>query len=116
MRHIEESHATDMRQSLLDRFESSAPDIALSIEGAGVHWKCLVKRGDSVCSIHCFDQQGTPEYYTEFECEGTTLARSRSRSKHDTMAPVAEWMDGSDLQRLHDRHPIVDQRCAPCSA
>jgi hypothetical protein len=110
MKYIEEAHALDLRQSFVELFEQNGSYTAVRVEGGGVHWKCLVEGNSSICSIHCFDYQGTPEYYAEFSRQSVCQARSRSRSKQETMAAVAEWMDGSDLRSIYEHHPIVDQR------
>lgn len=108
MKYPEEDYANDLHVELTRRFAPTVPATSLSVEGAGVHWHCTAQRGDSVCLIACFDMRG-PEYYTSFERRSQKSGTARIPSRNQTIAAVADWLDGSDLSSLYDRYPFVDQ-------
>ena len=106
MKYPEEDIAVDLHSELTRRF-GSTPTL-VSIDGAGVHWHCTVRRDNSECSIACFTSPG-PEYYTGFKRDSTEIATARIPSRDKTIDAVADWLDGSDLLDLHARYPFVDQ-------
>ena len=108
MKYPEEDHANDLHRHLTRRFGDTAPRTALSVDGAGVHWHCTAERGDSFCSIACFDVRG-PQYYTSFERGSQKLATGRTSSREDTLAAVDDWLQGCAVSFLHDRFRFVDQ-------
>jgi hypothetical protein len=93
---------------LTRRFNDTAPRTALSVDGDGVHWHCTAERGDSFCSIACFDVGG-PQYYTSFQRASQKLATGRTSSTEDTLAAVEDWLQGSAVSFLYDRFRFVDQ-------
>lgn len=84
MKSPEEDYANDLHVELTRRFASTVPATSLSVEGAGVHWHCTAQRGDSVCSIACFDMSG-PEFYTSFERDSQKIATARIPSRDHTI-------------------------------
>jgi hypothetical protein len=108
MKYTEEDHAKDLHQYLTRRFAASVPATAVSIDGAGVHWHCTLKRGRNLCSIACFDV-GVPEYLTLFERDSEKVATGRTSSKLDTINAVDDWLQGRQLSWLYDRFRFVDQ-------
>jgi len=58
--------------------------------------------------IACFVSAG-PEYYSNFNRDSTDIATARIASRDDTIAAVADWLDGHDLSAIHDRFPVVDK-------
>ena len=108
MHYPEEDHANDLYRHLTQRFGNTTPPTTLSVAGAGVNWRCTAKRGDSSCSITCFDEPG-PQYYTAFKRSSQKLATGRTSSREDTLAAVDDWLQGHQVPFLHDRFPFVDQ-------
>lgn len=106
MKYTEEDIAADLHRELTRRLASA--HTSLAIQGAGVHWHCTASRGNSLCSIACFTSMG-PEYYTEFQRDSAKIATSRIPSRDQTIAAVAEWLDGMELAALHRRYPFVDK-------
>lgn len=106
MRYQEEAVARDFFQTLTQELES--PPTEISVEGEGVHWSCHVQRDKSHCRIGCFWHREA-EYYTDFERGTESLATSRTSSKANTVAAVKDWLNGDTLERLYERHPIVDR-------
>lgn len=107
MKFAEETYANDLYVELTRRFDATVPATSLSVAGAGVHWHCTAQCGDSLCSIACFNVRG-PEYYTSFERDSKKIATARIPFRDQTIAAVADWLDGSDLSSLHDRYRFVD--------
>lgn len=103
----EEEYAVELDVELRRRFASAPPGTRLSLDGAGVHWRCTAQRGNSVCSIACFNARG-PEYYTTFNRDALEIATARTRSRALTIAAVADWLDGTDVSSIYDRYPFVD--------
>lgn len=106
MKYPEEDLAADLHRELTHRLASG--HTSLAIQGAGVHWHCSAIRRNSLCSIACFTTPG-PEYYTVFKRESATIATSRIPSRDQTIAAVADWLDGMELPVLYACYPFVDQ-------
>mgnify|MGYP000358186565 CR=1 FL=1 len=110
MQYAEESHAKDLYRDLATRFASADSATNTVVEGAGVHWKCVVKRGDAACEICCFDTRRGTEYLTSFELKTESVACGRTESKSGTVDAVDDWLSGRDLAELYARFPFVDRR------
>src|SRR5687767_5942777 len=106
MKYAEERLATDLHRELKRRLASHSMEIAIA--GAGVDWRCMVQRGNSACTISCFDSYGG-EYYTAFQRDSTDMATARASSRDATIAAVADWLAGHDVALLYERYAFVDQ-------
>ena len=107
MKYPEEDLAAELHRDLTAHF-GHAPTV-LSIEGAGVHWKCTAGRDEWECTIHCFATPA-PQYFTRFERDGQTVATARFPSTAQTLDAVADWLAGNGVAALHARHPQVDKQ------
>ncbi|MBD2485047.1 hypothetical protein [Planktothrix sp. FACHB-1365] len=110
MRYLEKDHAQDLYRDLKKKFVNRIPPIICSIKGAGVHWCCWVKSGFKICSIECFDQFGTPEYFISFGKNSKRVATGRTSSKLDTINAVDDWIRGDELSILYKKFSFID-RC-----
>lgn len=110
MRYLEKDHAQDLYRDLKKKFVNRIPPIICSIKGAGVHWCCWVKSGFKICSIECFDQFGTPEYFISFGKNSKGVATGRTSSKLDTINAVDDWIRGDELSILYKKFSFID-RC-----
>jgi hypothetical protein len=106
MKYPEEDIAADLHRELMRRLASA--HTSLAIQGAGVHWHCTASRGNSLCSIACFTSLG-PEYYTDFQRDFTKIATSRIPSRDQTIAAIADWLDGMELAAFYRRYSFVDK-------
>lgn len=106
--HHQEIYAHDLHRELTRRFARTVPETSLSVTGAGVNWRCTAQRGNLVCQIACYGIHG-PEYYTSFEREAEKIATARIPSRDQTIAAVADWLDGSDLPSLYERYRFIDR-------
>jgi hypothetical protein len=104
MKYPEEDIARQLHRELLRRFGELSPTVA----GAGVHWRCTVSRDERKCEISCFALRSHPEYFTSFEQRSETVAYARVPSTDDTIAAVADWLNGADLPQLYDRYRFID--------
>jgi hypothetical protein len=108
MKYAEEDHAKDLHRDLTRRLADGDPATTVTIDGAGVHWHCTVRRGPNFCSIACFDVRGA-EYLTSFERASEKVATGRTSSQLETINAVDDWLQGQQLSRLYDRFRFVDQ-------
>lgn len=98
------------------RRDSSNLETVISIDGAGVHWHCLVSKGNRRCCINCFDINFTdlyyrgPEYYTSFEINRQVKARGRTFDKNATIKAVEEWLENATLNNLYSHFPFIDEK------
>lgn len=94
---------------------NSNSSINVSIEGAGVHWKCIVTLGGSQCDINCFnyDFAGSkikgPEYYTYFKLNDVVMATGRTQDKQKTIEAVAYWCNNKSLEFLYEQFEFIDR-------
>jgi len=99
--YCEEEYARELHRDLMQCLSQEAADATVTCEGAGVHWECVVRRGERTCSIACFDYPRA-EYYLSFENRSQRIGTGRSTSKRDTMAAVTAWVLGSSLEELYE--------------
>lgn len=104
----EEIIAASFYQELTQRFGDLTT--SCSVQGAGVHWHCIAKRGSSNCLVHCFsDVRSRPEYNARFERDSITCARGRTSSLEQAIAAVSDWLDGISLPEMHAKYAFVDK-------
>ena len=106
MKYPEEAMAADLHRQLRRRLAST--HAVLAVQGEGIHWDCAAGRGNSLCSIACFNSTG-PEYYTDFTRDCVKIATSRIPSRDQTIDAVADWLAGMELVDLQARYPFVDK-------
>jgi len=70
----------------------------ISINGAGVHWDCVVSRNPRLCTIHCFDVRGSPEYLISFDHEKQQRAMGRTSSQEDVVTSMGNWLEGQEVR------------------
>jgi hypothetical protein len=58
----QESYARDLLSELTQQFATDIPGIKLSVEGVGVHWRCILCCGERIIIVQCFDVKG-PDIY-----------------------------------------------------
>lgn len=108
MRFPEEHIAADLYQELIRLF--CATTTSCSIKGAGFHWHCTAKRGNSNCLVHCFkDVQSRPEYRISFERDSVTCAIGRTLLRDRAVVAISDWLDGFSLSELYAKYPFVDK-------
>lgn len=110
MRYLEEDHAQDLYKDLMEKFVNRTPPIICSIKGGGVHWFCWVKSSFKICSIECFNELGSPEYFISFGKNYKRVATGRTSSKLDTINAVDDWIQGDELSILYNKFSFID-RC-----
>jgi hypothetical protein len=99
----------------LFKMSNANSSIKVSIEGKGVHWKCMVVHGNTQCHINCFNYDFTgseikgPEYYTYFKIENAVVATGRTEDKQNTIDAVAHWMNNEPLEFLYEHFEFVDR-------
>ena len=106
MKFVEESYARELHRNLTNAFTAT---VQVTIEGAGVHWKCTVEHGECSCGVHCFDVKG-PEYLASFDRNKKTRAMGRTSSMTDLVAAAKSWLLGQDVSQLHTQFEFVDQQ------
>jgi hypothetical protein len=106
MKYPQEDFAAELHRELTRRFETTIPPTRLSVEGAGMHWRCTAERDRSKCTVACL---GGPEYYTTFERDERKSATARTPSREDTLAAVERWLQGADVPDLYACFPFVDR-------
>ena len=132
MRYQEETYARQLYGELNDRFygdqntlskvaaffkKGHASGIKVSIKGAGVHWKCIVAKGDRECHIHCFHYDVVKseikgaEYYTYYKLDDGVMATGRTQEKQDTIDAAAHWCNNESLYFLYERFEFIDREC-----
>jgi hypothetical protein len=97
-KYVEESHARDLHSELSRAFGANGPETVVSINGAGVHWDCIVLRNPRLCSIHCFDVRGSPEYLISFDQEKQQRAMGRTSSQEDVVTSMGNWLEGQEVR------------------
>lgn len=126
----EEIIAKELYQQLLDKlqvrqnavskiagwFKKDKPNaITVSIEGAGVHWKCIVTRGTRKCVIHCFSygtdaqsKKGGPDYFTYFYSTNPHVPTGRTIDKEKTIEAVKSWCENATVESLYAQFEFID--------
>src|ERR1044072_3585491 len=101
--------------SKLTGLRNKNSNIQLSIEGGGVHWKCMVVHGQMQCHIHCFDYDFVrseirgAEYYTYFKLNDDVIAAGRTQSKQQTIDAVTHWCNNEPLTFLYQHFEFIDR-------
>jgi hypothetical protein len=99
----------------LFKMSNAGSGMKVSIEGRGVHWKCIVERGNTQCQIHCFNydykkpERKGPEYYTYFKQEDVVVATGRTQEKQQTINAVAHWINNEPFEFLYKHFEFVDR-------
>lgn len=101
-----EDIARQLHRELLRRFSELSP----TMDGAGVHWHCTVGRDDRECRINCFTLRSDREFLTSFQQASEAVAYARIPSSDDTLAAVADWLNGAGLPDMYDRYRFIDAR------
>lgn len=109
MEYVQEDHARDLHRDLSKALAPARPDVAVTVEGFGVHWHCTASRGERSCRVHCFEVGG-PEYLALFGRGGRTEAAGRTRAKAEVIGAVAAWIDRHGVEDLWARFAFVDRR------
>lgn len=99
----------------LFKMSNAGSGIKVSIEGKGVHWKCIVGQGNTQCQIHCFNydykepERKGPEYYTYFKKDDVVVATGRTPDKQQTINAVAHWCNNEPLEFIYKHFEFVDR-------
>ena len=131
MKYIQEDIARDLYNDLKARFNAdenpfaklvglfkkrnAGSSIKVKIEGRGVHWKCLVQRGNIICDISCFHydyikpERKGPEYYIYFKTDDMVVATGRTQNKQQTIDAIANWCNNETLEFLYEHFEFVDR-------
>lgn len=92
------------------------PDIKISIEGAGVHWRCCVTKGMRQATISCFDidfmnlEYNGPEYFTHFKSNDQNAATGRTFDMSKTIEAVIKWVEGKTVEELYSKFSFIDEK------
>ncbi len=103
--YAEEGFAEQLYRYLKDNLAALCMDAEVSYEWSGVHWECLVRRGQRSTSIFYFG----PQYYISFEENAREVGTARTAAKPDVLAAVSEWMLGGAPESLYDKFDFVDR-------
>lgn len=109
MKYEEEKIARDLYDALTQELATATSHAIVSIEGRGVHWHCTAEQEERFCSIACFYADGT-EYLIRFERNAQTLAHGRTSQKKEALSAISGWLQGQELQALHDRFEFIDKQ------
>lgn len=115
----QEQHARSLADELARRFVDIFPPTSIEVEGAGVDWRCIARRGAAWCRTSCLDDRG-PEFLTEFSCAGRLahpsaadpvepLAHARHNALLEMADAIGDWLADGDLPLLYERYPFVDR-------
>src|SRR5215510_10055719 len=108
MEYSEETYARDLHYKLEWRFAPVAAQTEITLSGTGVHWRCLVKRGERSCLVHCFDDRSGPEFLTLFKQEEKEIAAGRTPSSVEAVEAIWQWLDVMPLDGLYSNFRFVD--------
>jgi hypothetical protein len=106
MRYKEQDIAEELFRALKEYPALSSQDIAVSIEGKGVHWQCAVQKNARRCTIHCF---GNSQYFIEFEELAAAEAYGRSFDRVDVIWSASHWLEGQSIEDLYKQFDFVDK-------
>ena len=88
--------AENLYEKLSQHFNKENESIKVIIEGAGVHWHCIVAFQNKACKIHCFEDynQENPkaEYLIIFKDLKETKAHGRTNAIEDVLTSSAAWV------------------------
>ncbi len=89
----------------METFTNSSPATNISIDEPGLHWRCSLNRGDRMCVIHCFGKKG---FAISFRINDASKARGRTRLEGELISSVVSWLQGNNLDELHDDFEFID--------
>jgi len=100
--------ARELYADLADRFSTQEPSCDVSINGAGVHWHCTVRRQDRSCHVSTYEPPA-PAYWIGFKQGDHYIAGGWTASLDDIQATVRLWIEGSDRATLYEQFAFVDR-------
>jgi hypothetical protein len=101
----DEDFAKELHRHLKDQLSGLCADAEVSYAWSGVHWECLVRRGDRTTNIFCFEAR-RPRYCISFQ-ENAREAGTALASKAEVLAAVSEWILGGPFEALYDKFDFV---------
>ncbi len=101
----QERQARELYKRLLERFANSSSATNISINEPGLHWNCLLNYDDRQCLIYCFGEKG---YAISFRINDVSKARGRTRLEDELISSVVSWLQGNNLNELHDEFEFID--------
>lgn len=132
-RRIEEKYAVEMSKILDKRFNNKSDSILsifkkrksenkfiIEVEGAGVHWHCLMKKIESkkrYVEVHCIeidrrditnpDYKGVMYDVAFYENEEHFIT-GRAFKKEDALKSVDDWFNGIQKEILYPKYDFID--------
>jgi len=101
----QERQARELYKRLLERFENSSSTTNISINEPGLHWNCSLNCDDRQCVIYCFGEKG---FAISFKINDVSKARGRTRLENELISSVIRWLQGNNLNELHDDFEFID--------
>jgi hypothetical protein len=73
-------------------------------------WECLAERGQSRCSIRCWNDEDITHYTLRLERDSDLSTKGETTSLHMALDAVEEWLGNSPLSRLYELFAFIDAK------
>lgn len=104
----EEPLARNLYRAMKERFADIEPSTRCSVDGRGVHWHCIGRRGARSAEVACFASREV-EYATTYRDRDEPLTHGRTSSKNLALDAAATWLVGASVEQLYEQFEFVDK-------
>jgi len=111
----QEKIARSLLSNIKNYFGTSKHKVTINLNGAGVHWECIVKIDNYKVTIYSCDISYSPdvkgrteEFIVSYFKEKKEISCGRTRNREKLIRSIEEWLNKKSKEQLYNEFDFVD--------